>query len=231
MCLTLSTPTPNSSAAETPWYLPSGLVGRHEVGDVAHHEQLAGPRVEDHLRRHPRVAAADHHDLGRLAVFGQLAIAILLGLQPAAGEGAVAVDQTLRKTHALFLANLMPRSPSPIQTHRAAAGSGKAARFRHECGARWRRRPAHRADRRPPRLWAARRSRHRPEARRQSAGPGATPSPGSYGRLLTFFGSVKRPAAVESPERQLGMHLEHPRGGVGVAAQALIHLADFRRRC
>ena len=35
----------------------------------------------------------------RLAALGQFAVAVLLALQPAAGEGVVAVDQSLRKVH------------------------------------------------------------------------------------------------------------------------------------
>ena len=76
MCFTRSAPTPNSSAAETPCALPVRRVGRHDVGDVAHDEQLARAGVEDHLRRDARIAAADHHDLRRLAA-----------LRPARGSG------------------------------------------------------------------------------------------------------------------------------------------------
>jgi hypothetical protein len=53
----------------------------HQIGDVAHHEQFAGAGIEDHLRRHPRVAAADHHHLGRLAELGEFAVARLFGRQ------------------------------------------------------------------------------------------------------------------------------------------------------
>ena len=52
-----------------------GLIDRHQIGDVAHHEQFAGAGIEDHLRRHPGIAAADHHHLRRLAALGQFAIA------------------------------------------------------------------------------------------------------------------------------------------------------------
>ena len=72
-----------------------GRIGRHQIGDVAHHEQLARPGVEDHLRRDPGIAAADHHGLGRLAALGEVAVAALLGREPAGPEGAVAVEQPL----------------------------------------------------------------------------------------------------------------------------------------
>ena len=72
-------------------------IDRHQIGDVAHHEQLAGAGIEDHLRRYPGIAAADHHHLGRLAALGELPIARLLGRQPLRGEGAVALKQMLRK--------------------------------------------------------------------------------------------------------------------------------------
>ena len=36
-----------------------GLIGRHQVGDVAHHEQATGRRVEDHRRIDPAVRAGD----------------------------------------------------------------------------------------------------------------------------------------------------------------------------
>ena len=51
---------------------PSGLIGRHEVGDVAHNEQFAGRGVEDDLGRHAEIAAADHHDFRALAQFGHI---------------------------------------------------------------------------------------------------------------------------------------------------------------
>ena len=56
-----------------------GLIDRHQIGDVTHHEQLARTGVEDHLRRHPGIAAADHHHLGRLAAHRQIAVARLFG--------------------------------------------------------------------------------------------------------------------------------------------------------
>ena len=58
------------------------LIDRHQIGDVAHHEQFAGAGVEDHLRRDPGIAAADHHHFGRLPAHRQVAVARLLGRQP-----------------------------------------------------------------------------------------------------------------------------------------------------
>ena len=51
------------------------LIDRHQIGDVAHHEQFAGAGVEDHLRRDAGIAAADHHHRGRLAALGQFPVA------------------------------------------------------------------------------------------------------------------------------------------------------------
>ena len=73
------------------------LIDRHQIGDVAHHEQFAGAGIEDHLRRHPGIAAADHHHFGRLAALGQFAVARLFGRQPLRGEGPVALEQMLRE--------------------------------------------------------------------------------------------------------------------------------------
>jgi len=74
-----------------------GRIDRHQIGDVAHHEQFAGAGIENHLRRHPGIAAADHHHVRRLAAFGQFAIAGLFGRQPLRRKGAVAIEQMLRK--------------------------------------------------------------------------------------------------------------------------------------
>jgi len=43
------------------------VVGRHQVGDVAHDEDFAGVAVENHFRRDARVTAADEHDVRPLA--------------------------------------------------------------------------------------------------------------------------------------------------------------------
>jgi hypothetical protein len=40
-----------------------GLVDRHQIGDVAHHEQFTGAGIEDRFRRDAGIAATDHHYL------------------------------------------------------------------------------------------------------------------------------------------------------------------------
>ncbi len=81
--------------------LSIGLVGRHDVGHVADDEQFAGTGIENHLRRHARVGAADHQHFGRLSGFGEFAVTILFVTQTAIGEFAVAFDQAVREWHAL----------------------------------------------------------------------------------------------------------------------------------
>src|SRR5262249_36458117 len=76
-----------------------GRIGRHQVGDVAHHEQLAGSGIENDFRRYPRVTAADHHDFRRLSMLGQFAIAALLGRKPAGPNGLIALEPPLRQAH------------------------------------------------------------------------------------------------------------------------------------
>ena len=48
---------------------------RHQIGDVAHHEQFTRAGVEDHFRRDAGIAAADHHHRRRLAALGQFPVA------------------------------------------------------------------------------------------------------------------------------------------------------------
>ena len=93
--------------------LPVRRVGRHEVRDIAHDEQLARPRVEDHLRRDARVGAADHHDLRRLPLLGKLAIAALLQRQAGAQEIAIALDEALREAHDATAASLARSTFAP----------------------------------------------------------------------------------------------------------------------
>ena len=70
-----------------------GLVGRHQVGDVADDEHLARPRVEDLGRIDPAVGAGDHHHLRALAL-GELGPALALARpSPASAEAAIAFDQ------------------------------------------------------------------------------------------------------------------------------------------
>ena len=73
------------------------LEDRHQIGDVAHHEEFAGAGVENHFRRDAGIAAADHHHGGRLAALGKFPVARLLGRQPLRGKGPVAVEQMLRE--------------------------------------------------------------------------------------------------------------------------------------
>ena len=100
MCFDLQRGNPEFERGGNAVRLPVGLVGRHDVGDVAHDEELARARVENDLRRDPRIAAADHHDLRRLPGFPKLAIAVLLAAQAAVEKSAIALDETLRKRHA-----------------------------------------------------------------------------------------------------------------------------------
>ena len=132
MCSTRA-PAPRTPAPPRRRVRAVGRVGRHQVGDVAHHEQLARPRVEDHLGRHPRVAAADDHDLRRLPGVGQLAVA-----RPARCAGGRRGRRSIRQGGAAgrFMAvscprrlskKLKPRSPSAGRERRAA-GIGKRLR-------------------------------------------------------------------------------------------------------
>ena len=73
------------------------LENRHQIGDVAHHEEFAGAGVENHFRRDAGIAAADHHHGGRLAALGKFPVARLFGRQPLRGKGPVAVEQMLRE--------------------------------------------------------------------------------------------------------------------------------------
>ncbi len=86
-------------------------IGRNEVGDVADDEQFARLGVEDHLRRYPRVAAADHHHLRRLPAFRQFAVARLLGRQALGREGPVAGNQPFgKRSHMHPIANRVSSS-------------------------------------------------------------------------------------------------------------------------
>ena len=68
-------------------------IGRHQVGDIAQHQQFAGFGVQDHARIDAAVDAADDQRLGILAELGEL-FEPLAALLPAMGaEAAVAFDQ------------------------------------------------------------------------------------------------------------------------------------------
>ncbi len=72
-------------------------IGRHQIGDVAHHEQLARMGIEDHLGRDARIAAADDHDGGRLSALGELAKTVALDRHASGEKIAIAVDEPNRK--------------------------------------------------------------------------------------------------------------------------------------
>ena len=74
-------------------------IRRDQVCDVADNEELTRAGVENDLWRATGVAAADHHDLGRLPAVGKLAIAILLGAQAARKKCSIAIDQLAGKRH------------------------------------------------------------------------------------------------------------------------------------
>src|SRR3954467_2686183 len=97
---------------------PIRRIGRDQVRDIANHEQLARPCVEDHLGRDARVGAADHHNFRRLSALGEFAIAGLLQRQPPGEEVAVALDQALREAHeatgaSLARSTFAPHSSTP----------------------------------------------------------------------------------------------------------------------
>jgi hypothetical protein len=79
-----------------------GLEGRHEVCHIANDEQLAGARIEDHLRRHPAVAAADHHHLRRLTLLGKSLEAGLLAREALIEKRTVSFSQAGRKHGSSF---------------------------------------------------------------------------------------------------------------------------------
>ncbi len=81
--------------------VPIRRIGRHDVGDVAHHEDLARACVEDHLWGNAGIRATDQHDLRRLAGAGEVGVAVLFLAQPRVEEGAVAVDKLRGQGHGL----------------------------------------------------------------------------------------------------------------------------------
>ncbi len=89
--------------------MPVGRIGRHDVRHVADDEQFTRAGVEDDFGRNPRVAAADHHHVGRLPGFRERAIAILLAAQMAVEKDAITFNKTLRKRHELRTLNRAPQ--------------------------------------------------------------------------------------------------------------------------
>jgi hypothetical protein len=113
-----------------------GLIGRHEIGDVAHHEQLARARVEDHLRRDAGIAAADQHDLRVLATLRQRLVTLALADEPALQEALVAVNEPVGEHAALLVAMLLRWTPSRYGQPIVRSALGQS-RF-HRGGARGR---------------------------------------------------------------------------------------------
>jgi len=74
-------------------------VGRYQVGDVAHHKDLARVGVENDFRRHPGIATADHHHFRLLPGLGELMIAAALERQAGLDERAIAVGKARRESH------------------------------------------------------------------------------------------------------------------------------------
>src|SRR5689334_5180099 len=93
-------------------------IWRHQVCNIAHDEKLAGPGVENDFRRTSGVAAADHHDLGRLSAACKLAVAVLLGAQAAGKKGTITVDQLTGKRH------WPPNLRFTVQPNHAVTSSG-----------------------------------------------------------------------------------------------------------
>ena len=73
------------------------LEGRHEIGDVAQHEQFARPAIENRFGGRPAVATGDDHGRGRLPFGRELVIAVVLGGVAPAHEIPVTVDEVLGK--------------------------------------------------------------------------------------------------------------------------------------
>ena len=81
------------------------FIGRHQIGDIAVDEKLAGFRPENRRDMHPAVATGNHHHTRMLTVLGQAAIprlvVIILGRPPAVipinqirREGSHVIHQT-----------------------------------------------------------------------------------------------------------------------------------------
>ena len=75
------------------------VVGRHQVGDVAHDEDFARVAVENHFRRDARVTAADEHDVRPLAGCSKTLETAALQRQPGLDEGPIALGQSCQQHH------------------------------------------------------------------------------------------------------------------------------------
>ena len=67
-------------------------IGRYQIGDVSHHEHLAGVGVENDFGGNARVATADDHDVRPLPGFGELLITAALKRQARFNKRAVAFN-------------------------------------------------------------------------------------------------------------------------------------------
>ena len=76
-----------------------GFVRRHQIGDVAHDEDLAGFEIEQPGRVDAAVAARDDHYFGRLALCGQRIEAPALVLILAAAEAPETVEECVEIGH------------------------------------------------------------------------------------------------------------------------------------
>ena len=106
-----------------------GLVGRHEIGDVAQHEQLAGPSVEDHLRRDAGIAAAHDHRRRPLPLLGERAETLMLLAETSGEKILVSFDEMSGKwVWAYRRAVIVGHDPSVVFAARDT-GLGAPIRF------------------------------------------------------------------------------------------------------
>src|SRR5262249_56837259 len=80
---------------------------RHDVGEVAQHEQVARARVHDEVRHHARVAAADEHRRRLLDVAGQRVEQLALVLEVLRAELPMALQEP-RHHGAYLIGRLAP---------------------------------------------------------------------------------------------------------------------------
>ena len=76
-----------------------GRIGRHEIGDIAHHEHLAGAGIEDGFRGGAGIAAGDHHDRGLLLALAKLEIAFRFGRVTPFAEIRIAIEKPFWQGH------------------------------------------------------------------------------------------------------------------------------------
>src|SRR5579862_23927 len=79
-----------------------GAIRRREVGDVTHDEQLAGPRIEHHLRIGSAVRAGDHQRTRPLPEPAQRLKPGALGAPRAGAKAEIAFDQVVHAAGALL---------------------------------------------------------------------------------------------------------------------------------